>query len=266
MAAHSFDSAAENYDAARGFPAGVGEQVAQAALDWVGRGAPVLELGIGTGRIAKPLLALGLSVTGLDRSRQMMARLTAMLPPGSPPPRLIEGSVTSLPLAAGAFGAVLAVHVFQLINDWASALAEVRRVLQPGGLFLNGFEWRPPDSPGARLLDQWRAILRAAGQPALALGARDFSDLKSELARGGAGCDERSVGEWLTKRTLARHLETIEHRTWTPAVGLPESIYGGCLGELRSWAVAEFGPLDQEYTVPHRFIWQRFTWEAPRVG
>ncbi len=256
-----FDSAAESYDAARAFPPGVGEQVAQAAVDWMSRGARVLELGIGTGRIARPLLALGVGVTGVDLSRQMMAQLNASRQPAGPPLRLIQGDITRLPVVAQSFEAVLSVHVFQLIADWSAALAEVRRVLTPGGLFLNGYEWRPPDSPGARLLERWQEILRAAGQPALAVGARDFSDLRAELAGAGAACEERSVGEWTTTRTLARQLETIEHRTWSPGVGVSEDAYAQSLSQLRSWAVAEWGALDQEQRVPHRFVWQRFAWE-----
>jgi 2-polyprenyl-3-methyl-5-hydroxy-6-metoxy-1,4-benzoquinol methylase len=38
-------------------------------------GGPVLELGIGTGRIALPLAARGLAVTGIDASASMVARL-----------------------------------------------------------------------------------------------------------------------------------------------------------------------------------------------
>lgn len=261
MAMQPFDSAAESYDAARGFPPGVGEQVAQAVVDWVGRGARVLELGIGTGRIARPLLGLGVGVTGVDLSRQMMARLNASPLPAGPPLRLIQGDLTHLPLSAQSFQAALSVHVFQLIADWPAAFWEVRRVLKPGGCFLNGYEWRPPDSPGARLLDRWQMILRSAGQPVLAVGARDFSDMRGELARVGAACEERSVGEWATTRTLARQLETIEHRTWSPGVGVTPDAYAQSLRELRAWAVAEFGALDQEHRVPHRFIWQRFVWQ-----
>jgi SAM-dependent methyltransferase len=40
-------------------------------------GGPVLELGIGTGRIALPLSARGIRVAGVDRSPQMVARLRA---------------------------------------------------------------------------------------------------------------------------------------------------------------------------------------------
>src|SRR5262245_58187071 len=262
MSAGSFDQAAANYDAARGFPAGVGEQVAQAAAGWIGPGARVLEVGIGTGRIGKPLAALGLRVIGLDLARQMMARLLTDLRTaghaGQPAPALVQGDVYRLPLANGSLEAVVAVHVFQLLSDWPAAIAEVRRVLRPGGLFLNGYEWRPPDSPGARLMERWRLILATSGGPAGA--ARDFDDLRAELARTGAGYAERTVGHWSTTRTLSRLLETIEHRTWSSGSEQNRAALFDCLSQIRAWAVAEFGTLEQPHNVPHRFVWQRFAW------
>jgi SAM-dependent methyltransferase len=260
MSTNSFDSAAASYDAARGFPPGVGEQVAEAAADWIHKRAPVLEVGIGTGRIAKPLLALGLNVTGVDLSRQMMARLRETLPTGQPSPALVQGDAAHLPLSKQSVGAVVSVHVFQLLSDWSNAVSEVRRVLCPGGVFLNGYEWRPPDSPGARIMERWRMILEAAGQPALAAGAREFSDLRAELLQTGAAYEERAVGHWTTTRSPARQLETIEHRTWSSSAGVSDNLLAGCLAELKSWAIEEFGELDQGRAVSHHFVWQRFTW------
>ncbi len=260
MSTQPFDSAAASYDAARGFPPGVGEQVAEAAADLFDKRARVLEVGIGTGRIAKPLLALGLNVTGLDLSRQMMARLRQTLPTGQPSPALVQGDAAHLPLSRQSVGAVVSVHVFQLLSHWSNAVSEVRRVLRPGGVFLNGYEWRPPDSPGARIMEHWRLILETAGRPALAAGARDFSDLRAELLQTGAAYEERAVAQWTTTRSLARQLETIEHRTWSPGADVSDNLLAGCLAELRSWAIEEFGALDQERAVSHQFVWQRFIW------
>jgi len=52
-----------------------GETVA--FLEQLARGGPVLELAIGTGRIAIPLAARGLQVDGIDFSPEMVARLRA---------------------------------------------------------------------------------------------------------------------------------------------------------------------------------------------
>lgn len=47
-----------------------------------GPGGSVLELGVGTGRLALPLAERGLSVTGLDASPDMLDRLAAKDPDG----------------------------------------------------------------------------------------------------------------------------------------------------------------------------------------
>ena len=256
----SFDRAAHFYDETRGFPPGVADLVADVALEVLGPGKQVLEVGIGTGRIAKPLLARGFRITGADLSRKMMRRLLETLPPDLPRPALVEADAAQLPLASGRFDAALSVHVFHLIAGWQAALAEVRRILKPEGVFLTGYEWRPPDTPGKLILDKWREIVGARGVRDCQPGAQDFEDVKAALLGAGAAMDEWAVGEWVTTRTLARHLETIEHRTWSSTWRVPDDFFPQCLAELRAWAVSEFGGLETEFTTPHKFIWQRFRW------
>lgn len=257
----SFDRAAHLYDETRGFPPGIGEQVAEAASDLIGHAARVLEVGIGTGRIARPLLARGVNVVGVDLSPKMMRRLLESLPPGAPRPPLARADAAWLPFADARFDAVLSVHVFHLIAHWRAALHEVRRMLRPGGVFLTGYDWRPPESPGDQIGKRWKAIIRARGvrnQP----GAQDFDDVKTALIESGASFRERFVGEWTTTRTLARHLESIEHRTWSATWDVPDDFFASALAELRAWAESTFGPPETEFTVPHRFVWQAFRWQA----
>jgi SAM-dependent methyltransferase len=256
-----FDRAAETYDETRGFPPGVADLVADSARNVIPPGARVLEAGIGTGRIARPLLARGLHVMGVDLSPKMMRRLLETLPPNAAPPPLAVADAAQLPFASGVFDAVISVHVFHLIADWQAALAETRRALKPGGFFLTGYDWRPVDSPGTRLLNRWRDIVRARGFASHAgPGARDFDDVKAALLASGAILDEWSVGEWQTTRTLARHLETVEHRTWSSTWNVPDDFFPRCLDELRAWALAEYGSLEREFVTPHKFVWQRFRW------
>lgn len=260
----SFDRAAHIYDETRGFPPGVGEVVAEAALELMPVRARVLEVGVGTGRIAKPMLAnntRAVRFTGVDLSRKMMTRLTETLPPNGPWPALVEADAVCLPFPGGTFDVALSVHVFHLIANWRTALDEVRRALRPGGTLLVGYDWRPPDSPGDRLKEKWREIILARGvanQP----GATDFSDVDAYLRASGAAMDERSAGAWTRTHTLAHHLETIEHRTWSSSWGVPDEFFPTCLAELRAWAVSELGPLETEFTVPHKFMWQRYRWPS----
>lgn len=260
MKSTTFDRAADEYDATRSFPPGIADLVADAALEILGRNVKVLEVGIGTGRIAKPLLARGVRVFGLDLSRKMMARLIETLPPGISRPPLIEADAARLPLADGQFDAVLSVHVFHLIAHWRDALAETRRVLKRGGVFLTGYDWRPPESPGSLIFQKWREIVRAHGLNDAPPGVRDFDDVKAALIEMGAAVDERAVGEWNSTRALAKHIETIEHRTWSSTWHVPDDFFPKCLAELRAWAVEQWGGLDREFVTPHRFVWQTFHW------
>lgn len=259
MKSISFDRAAHIYDETRGFPPGIGDLVAEAAYELMPPSARVLEVGVGTGRIARPLLKRRVNITGFDLSRKMMARLLETLPAETVRPALVEGDAASLPFETESFNATLSVHVFHLIADWRAALDEVRRVLRPGGVLLSGFDWRPSDSAGDRLKAKWQTIIRTRGvenQP----GAHDFSDVDAYLRAGGATMDERAVGEWTRTHTLAHHFETIEHRTWSSTWGVPDDFFPECLAELRAWAVSEYGSLDREVTTPYKFMWQRYRW------
>jgi len=256
----TFDQAADHYNATRGFPPGIAELVAGSVAEIVEPGARILEIGIGAGRIARPLLARGFRMTGIDLSQNMMRRLLEAIPPTVIRPLLVEADAVRLPLASGAFDAVIAVHVFHLIADWRQALAEVKRSLKPLGVLLIGYDWRPPDSPGARILSKWREIIQTHGAEGDRPSAQDMDDLTAALIDMGAAAQERAIGEWTTTRTLARHIESIEHRTWSTAWRVPESFFPRCLAELRDWATREYGSLEREFTVPHKFVWQWFRW------
>lgn len=65
-----------------------------------GSAARVLELGVGTGRLALPLAAAGLAVTGIDASVAMLDGLRAK--PGAGDLRLVEGDMADVATALGA--------------------------------------------------------------------------------------------------------------------------------------------------------------------
>ena len=67
------DRIADVYDEWPGVPKSTDRAVAFLA-DVAGRG-PILELGIGTGRVALPLVERGFAVSGIDSSAAMVARL-----------------------------------------------------------------------------------------------------------------------------------------------------------------------------------------------
>jgi SAM-dependent methyltransferase len=103
-------------------------------------GGSVLELGCGTGRISIPLGRAGVSLVGIDRSSPMLARARARVRRGrlDRRVRLIRGDIRFLPFERE-FSMVLAPYgLLQSLlreRDLATTLAEVRRVLHPGGTF-----------------------------------------------------------------------------------------------------------------------------------
>jgi SAM-dependent methyltransferase len=122
-----------------------------AALVAEAGGGPLLELGIGSGRIALPLAARGVAVHGIDASAAMLDRLRAK--PGGRHLALTEGDMADLDLAAPPpFAVVLAAFntFFNLgsLERQRRCLARVAALLAPGGLLvLEAFV--PADLPGA---------------------------------------------------------------------------------------------------------------------
>jgi SAM-dependent methyltransferase len=98
---------------------------------------PVLELAIGTGRVALPLAARGVVVEGVDASAAMVQRLRAK--PGGGSIRVTIGDMAEVP-ASGPFRLVYLVFntLFGLLTQerQASCFGNVTRVLGPGGAFV----------------------------------------------------------------------------------------------------------------------------------
>ena len=101
-----------------------------------GGGGPVLELGVGSGRLALPLAALGIEVHGLDASAAMLERLRAK--PGSAAVRVTQGDMATIPLEdPPPFALVLVAFntFFNLATEEAqrACLARVAALLAPDG-------------------------------------------------------------------------------------------------------------------------------------
>lgn len=125
--AASFDDAADVYERSRpGYP--------DEAVDWLlERGAGprperVLDLGAGTGKLTRSLLARGLEVVAVDPSERMLQQLRD----AAPGARTLVGTAERIPLPDDSVDAVLAAQAWHWVDE-ERAVPEVVRVLKPGG-------------------------------------------------------------------------------------------------------------------------------------
>ena len=98
-------------------------------------GERVVDVGCGPGFYVEDVLErVGPEgeVTGVDVSEAMLA-MTAKRVAGRPNARVAEGDATRIPLPDGAIDRALSVQVFEYVADTAAGLAELRRVVRPGG-------------------------------------------------------------------------------------------------------------------------------------
>jgi 2-polyprenyl-6-hydroxyphenyl methylase/3-demethylubiquinone-9 3-methyltransferase len=98
-------------------------------LDALGdvRGLRVLDIGCGKGRFARHLESAGAEVVALDPSSAMIGHASGL--------RRLRASASRLPFASGSFDRIIAIEVLEHLSPPGcdAAIAEVRRVLRPGG-------------------------------------------------------------------------------------------------------------------------------------
>lgn len=112
---------------------------AVATLAELSKGGPVLELGIGTGRLALPLVARGVPVHGVDSSPDMVARLQAKPGGGDIPVTIDDFARVSVPEPGKFSLVVLAFNtIFALPSQQAqvACFANAARHVAPGGRFV----------------------------------------------------------------------------------------------------------------------------------
>jgi ubiquinone/menaquinone biosynthesis C-methylase UbiE len=141
------DNAAENYE--RYFVPAIGAPIARDLVERAAlrAGERVLDVACGTGivaRLATEEVGVTGTVAGLDVNPGMLA-VARSVTPEDVTIDWHEASAEAMPLPDGVFDVVLCQMGLQFVPDKAAALAEMRRVLAPGGrLVLNAPGPTPP--------------------------------------------------------------------------------------------------------------------------
>lgn len=111
-------------------------QLTAAVGDHVASGGRLLDLGCGTGELARDLAASGFRVTGCDIAPQMLRRATAADPDARVGWLRLGSQWSTLPFGPASVDAVVAASVLEYVPDPGAVLRECARVLRPGGVLL----------------------------------------------------------------------------------------------------------------------------------
>jgi demethylmenaquinone methyltransferase / 2-methoxy-6-polyprenyl-1,4-benzoquinol methylase len=163
------------------------------------RGGHVLDVATGTGLVAAELRRRGFEVTGLDLSPEMLAIAHRRFGDAVD---LINASAEALPLASESFDHLTVTHVLRYVADPGATLAELARVVRPGGIVAS-LEFGVPQGPARPLWNLYvRTVLPLAGR-LLRRGWREVGDFL-----GG------SIRDFWARHPLEHQLE------WWRAAGL----------------------------------------------
>jgi demethylmenaquinone methyltransferase / 2-methoxy-6-polyprenyl-1,4-benzoquinol methylase len=123
-------------------------KAALVALAGVQPGTRALDLAAGTGDIAFALAAGGARVAALDITHRML-QIAAGKGPPSAMVTFVTGDMMSLPFQDRAFDLVTTGYGIRNVPDIGPAIAEIRRVLRPGGVLLS-LDFDRPANPVVR--------------------------------------------------------------------------------------------------------------------
>jgi SAM-dependent methyltransferase len=202
------------YDETRG---GIerGLVVAELINPWLpAGGGPVVEVGVGTGVVAKALSDLRGPVFGVDLSLSMLVRAAQRLPG-----RVVAGDAMQLPLPDGRVAAVYFVHVLHLVADIAAVFGETDRVLSGSGrLVVVVNSRRAPDSDLERVVID--AHRRVRGE------RPDQPDRVIALA-GAAGFTLRHRDEIASESAVSPSevADSLERRMWSWTWGVDDAVW-----------------------------------------
>jgi len=203
--ARSFDLVADAYDRARpSYPADAVGRL----LDGAPRGADVVELGAGTGKLTEQLLLSGCRVTATDPSTAMLTRLRSRAPLA----RVVAGTAEQVPVAARSADLVVAAQAYHWF-DTDRVLQEVARILRPGGRFAVVWNTRDERIPWVKRLGRAMGSTGVGDQvdPTVAIDETGmFETVERATFRFWQPLDQDSLRDLVTSRSNVALMSDLE--------------------------------------------------------
>ncbi|MDQ3956685.1 MAG: class I SAM-dependent methyltransferase [Actinomycetota bacterium] len=244
-----FDRAVDYYDRTRALTPGTETAMVETISAELGGRGRVLEIGIGTGRIALPLRAAGVDVAGIDLSLPMLQRLL-----GKGPAPVAAADATRLPFRSGSFGAAISVHVLHLIPRWAEAVRELVRVVEPGGVILvSQGSWDV-----VAYLDVIDAFSRAAGLERRHPGLNEEAELDALMTSLGATPRDVATIRDTRRGTLRDMVTSLGDGLYSFTWSVEDDDRRRAAGEAAAFAEEAYGDLEEARDLPTQMRWRAY--------
>src|SRR4051794_4298860 len=163
------------------------------ALAGIARGERVLDVACGTGNAAIEAARLGAQVTGLDAARRLIGVAEARAAAAGVEAAFVVGDAQDIPFADGAFDCVVSVFGVIFVPDPPRAIAEILRVLAPGGRALVS-AWRPEGPVNAMVGVLARGVAEAGGPRRTPFAWHDRASVRELVAPHGATVEAEDGG------------------------------------------------------------------------
>lgn len=149
----------------------------------VQRGNQVLDLGTGTGTVARGLAVRGCEVTGLDHSAPLLAQAAELDRAAGVAVKQVRARVENADFAPGSFDVITAGQCWHWFDRWRTP-GLVRGWLRPGGrLLIAHFDWLPLN--GNMVQDTERLILACNPAWTLHSGSGLYPTWLKDVAEAG---------------------------------------------------------------------------------
>ena len=234
-------------------PAAFTEAVAGLLLEEVDRGRPILDVGAGSGQLARALTDRGASVIALDLSVPMLELVPRQLV-------RVAADATRLPLAAGSVGAALAAHVLHVVPAWPEAIAELDRVVGPAGVVL---VQSAPSSGVLGGLPELRAVYRGS-LPARALVGSEVAGpdgdrvLERAFAVVGRTAHDLPTVKAARQETARGVIGWMQGNPWTWPGPTTDEERSAAAGATEVWAAGAGIDLDEPFETTTLNRWRAY--------
>ena len=232
----------------------------------------ILEIGVGTGRVAVPLLKNGHDVTGLDISLKMMEKAMA-----KGLENLVLASGVEIPFRDKVFDATMMAHVFHLLDDPLPVMREAARVSRVGVFALVMIRpgnriWSPffggesPSNPGEGEAAKFAAEMRSRFRIIAEKYRYDWKPSRGlhnwgrelEILKTHPPDELRTVSEITVNEDVEGRIARFEKGAYSSTSSMPEAMRQEIAGEMR----AAVPSLPQWALQPRKETYQVALWRS----